>query len=225
MRGDLSGPPLFIGGDRRDVRAPATLHPVEFPRRHVFFEQGEPGERLYLVVSGMVKLCRTAQGGQAHLFAIVGPADMFGECSVFDPGPRASSATAVTDVCAVVLDRDDVRSWMAGGPVIAERLMQVLANRLRRADDDRSHLTFTDVTGRVAKLLLRLGHQFGVWEDGEIRVTHDFTQEELGQLIGTCRTTVNKVLLGFCHRGWIRVDGRSFVINDADGLARRARLC
>ena len=220
----LSEASLFRGIDVHDVGAlVGRLRPVEFPSRNVFFEQGQPGQRLYMVISGKVKICRRADDGRESLFAVVGPSDMFGEMSVFDPGPRTSTATAITEVCAAPLDRDVLLAWIADRPLIADRLLRVLARRLRRIDDELSHLIFTDVTGRVAKQLLRLAHQFGVQEHGAMRVTHDLTQEELGQLVGSSRETVNKVLSTFCQRGWIRVEGRSVLIIDSERVARRAR--
>jgi DNA-binding transcriptional regulator YhcF (GntR family) len=103
-------------------------------------------------------------------------------------------------------------------------MMRILARRLRRTDHDLSDLVFADVGGRVAKQLLRLAQQFGV-QDGEVmRVAHDLTQEELAQLVGSTRETVNKALGDFSARGWIKLDGRkSVVIADSQRLARRAR--
>ncbi len=220
----LANAPLFSGVDLNDVGALiARLRPTEYPRGHVFFEQGDLGQQLYMVISGKVKLCRRAPDGRESLFAIVGSTDMFGELAVFDPGPRTASATAITDVCAAPLERGVIQEWIADRPVIAERLLRVLARRLRRTDDELSHLIFTDVTGRVAKQLLRLAHQFGVQEDGAVRVTHDLTQEELGQLVGSSRETVNKVLSNFCQRGWIQLEGKSVVITDSERLSRRGR--
>jgi CRP-like cAMP-binding protein len=220
----LADAPIFRGVDPGDVGALiGQLRPVEYSCGHVFFEQGQPGHLLYIVITGKVKLCRRADDGRESLFAVVGPSDMFGELSVFDAGPRASSATAITEVCAAPLERDVLRAWIGDRPPVAERLLRVLARRLRRTDEDLSYLVFTDVTGRVAKQLLRLAHQFGSQEDGATRVTHDLTQEELGQLVGSSRETVNKVLSDFSQRGWIRLEGKSVVITDSEGLAHRAQ--
>jgi CRP/FNR family cyclic AMP-dependent transcriptional regulator len=101
--------------------------------------------------------------------------------------------------------------------------MRFLANRLRRADNDRAHAMSTDVPARLAKVLLRSARQFGVRQGGAVRVTLDLTQEELGQLVGSTRTTINKVLVTFQDRGWIRAEGQNLVIIDSAALARRAR--
>jgi CRP/FNR family cyclic AMP-dependent transcriptional regulator len=121
------------------------------------------------------------------------------------------------------MDRDALRGWIADRPEIAERLLRVLARRLRRTNSNLADLIFIDVSGRVAKKLLGLAQQFGTREGGAMRVTHDLTQEELAQLVGAARETVNKALSDFVHRGWIQIEGKSVLICDCESLARRGR--
>jgi len=148
---------------------------------------------------------------------------MFGELSIFDPGVRTSSATTITEVRAVSMDRETVRAWIADRPEIAEKMLRVLARRLRRTNHKLADLFFTDVPGRVAKQLLQLAQRFGRQEGDALRVSHDLTQEEIAQLVGASRETVNKALADFAHRGWICLDGKSVLICECESLARRAR--
>jgi CRP-like cAMP-binding protein len=201
----------------------AQLETVTYPRGSAIFSEGELGDRLYIILDGKVKLGRHSPDGRENLLAIMGPADMFGELSVFDPGPRTSTAVAVTEVRLATMDRVGMRSWVTQRPEIAEQLLRVIARRLRRTNNSLADLIFTDVPGRVAKALLQLARQFGTQENGQLRVTHDLTQEELAQLVGASRETVNKALADFGQRGWLRLEGKSVVILDADRLARRAR--
>lgn len=198
------------------------LQPVDFPV-DTRSSRKEPGNRLYIIISGKVKIGRRAPDGRENLLTIMGPSDMFGELSIFDPGPRTSSATTITEVRAVSMDRDALRSWIADRPEISEQLLRVLARRLRRTNNNLADLIFTDVPGRVAKQLLQLAQRFGTQEGGALRVTHDLTQEEIAQLVGASRETVNKALADFAHRGWIRLEGKSVLISDSERLARRAR--
>ncbi len=122
--------------------------------------RGEPGDRLYIILSGKVKVGRRSPDGRENLLTIMGPSDMFGELSIFDPGPRTSSATTVTEVRAVSMDRDALRAWIKDRPEIAEQLLRVLARRLRRTNNNLADLIFTDVPGRVAKQLLQLAQRF-----------------------------------------------------------------
>jgi CRP/FNR family transcriptional regulator, cyclic AMP receptor protein len=216
---------LFRGIDR-DAVATLTreLKPVTFRRGHTVFVEGESGDELYIIVTGKVKIGRRSRDGRENLLAILGPSDVFGELSVFDAGPRTSTVTAVTAVSAVTMDRDALRAWMAAHPEIGEQLLRVLARRLRDTSDNLADLIFTDVPGRVAKLLLQLALRFGVPHDDEaIRVAHDLTQEEIAQLVGASRETVNKALSDFVERGWIRLQGKCVIILDRPRLARRAR--
>ncbi len=200
-----------------------TLEPVEFPRGHVIFSEGELGDRLYIISSGKVKIGRRSPDGRENLLAVFGPSDMFGELSIFDPGPRTSSAATVTDVRAYSMDRPALREWITKHPEIAEQLLRVIARRLRRTNNMLADLIFTDVPGRVAKSLLQLAQRFGSQESGMLRVTHDLTQEELAQLVGASRETVNKALADFAQRGWLRLEGKSVLILEPERLARRAR--
>ena len=215
---------LFQGVEASAVHALIErLRPVKVARGHVFFHEGEQGDRMYIVVAGKVKIGAHSRRGQESMFTVRGPSDSFGELSVFDPGPRTSTATTLTDVCVAPIDGALIRAWIADHPGVAERLLRVLARRLRRTDDSLSDLIFTDVSGRLAKQLLQLAQRFGVQENGAMRVTHDLTQEELAHLVGSSRETVNKALSDFSQRGWIRLDGKSVVINESEHLARRAR--
>jgi CRP-like cAMP-binding protein len=215
---------LFQGVEPSAVAAlTKQLQPVDFPRGHTVFAEGDPGDRLYIAISGKVKIGRRSPDGHENLLTIMGPSDMFGELSIFDPGPRTSSATTITEVRAVSMDRDALRAWIADRPAIAEQLLRVLARRLRRTNNNLADMIFTDVPGRVAKQLLLLAQRFGTREGEAMRVRHDLTQEEIAQLVGASRETVNKALADFVHRGWIRLEGKSVLISDSERMARRAR--
>ncbi len=224
VRDHVRHAPLFAAlNDEAAAELRATMAQVRLGRGQVLFAEGEAGDRLYLVLSGKVKLGRTASDGRENLLAVVGPGEMFGELSLFDPGPRASTATAVTEASLIALSHADLEPWLRGRPEIASTLLQALAQRLRRTNDILADLVFTDVPGRVAKALLDLARRFGVQGDEGIHVTHDLTQEELAQLVGASRETVNKALADFQQRGWIRHEARAVVLLDIDRLSRRAR--
>ncbi|MFC6094377.1 Crp/Fnr family transcriptional regulator [Saccharothrix lopnurensis] len=201
----------------------AVDNPVVFPRRHVIFSEGEPGDRLYLIQTGKVKISRRSPTGREHLLALYGPSDLFGELSVFDPGPRACTATTVTEVHALGIDRPALHEWITQRPELAEHLLRTLARRLRRTNSMLTDVIANDAPGRVAKALLQLAQRFGSHDGGLLQVTHDLRQEELAQLVGATRETVNKTLADFAHRGWLRLEGRTVLILDPQRLARRTR--
>jgi len=202
----------------------AKLDLLELPRGSIVFAEGEPGDSLFIILDGKVKIVRRASDGRENVLSVMGPSDQFGELSIFDPGPRTATATALTDVSLAKMSQQALLPWIDAHPEIGVQLLRVLARRLRRTNDTVADLIFTDVPGRVAKSLLGMADRFGTRDDtGLLRVTHDLTQEELAQLVGASRETVNKALADFAHRGWLRLEGKTVLVLDENRLRRRAR--
>jgi CRP-like cAMP-binding protein len=215
--------PLFAALDEDAATAlRQSLVDVRIEKGDVLFAEGDPGERLYVILDGKVKLGVTSADGRENLLGVLGPGEMFGELSLFDPGARTATATALTDAHLKALGRDRLNAWLTGRPELASALLQALAQRLRRVNEQMSDLVFSDVPGRVAKALLDLGERFGVSTDEGLLVTHDMTQEELAQLVGASRETVNKALADFAGRGWLRLEPRAVILLDVARLSRRS---
>jgi CRP-like cAMP-binding protein len=220
----LKQAPLFAElDDEAASTLAAAMGTIKVNKGDVLFHEGDTEDRLYVVVSGKIKLGRSGSAGRENLLAVLGPGQMFGELSVFDPGPRSSTATAVTPCELRVLEHDELTQWLTGRPEVARGLLGQLASRLRRANENAADLVFSDVPGRVAKALLDLAKRFGEQRDEGIHVHHDLTQEELAQLVGASRETVNKALADFAARGWIRLEPRSVTLIDVERVERRAR--
>ncbi len=216
--------PLFEALSEEDARALRSgIVDVHLDRSERLFSEGDTGDKLYIILSGKIKLTKAAPDGRENLLSVHGPGEMFGELSLFDPIPRTSSATAVTNARLAAIAHDDVRAWLSTRPEVAMHLLQALAQRLRRINAVKADLVFTDVPGRVAKALLDLSDRFGVPTPDGVQVNHDLTQEELAQLVGASRETVNKALADFAARGWIQLAAKSVLITDTDRLRKRAR--
>jgi CRP/FNR family cyclic AMP-dependent transcriptional regulator len=219
----LANTPLFAALDDDAAAAlRSCMNETRVARGRTLFNEGDPGDKLYVVTEGKIKLGRTAADGRENLLAVLGPGEMFGELSLFDPGPRTATATAVTDTTVLGLGHDDLQPWLTGRPEVASHLLGALARRLRRTNEAMADLVFSDVPGRVAKALLDLARRFGVQAEDGLHVTHDLTQEELAQLVGASRETVNKALADFASRGFLRLEARAVVILDVERLSRRA---
>ena len=199
----ISRIPLFEGlspEEQEELRAMMTQTTLR--RGETLFNEGDSGDRLYILLSGKVKLGHASADGRENLLAVLGPGEIVGELTLFDPGPRSTTATAVAPTELLTLDHNQ---------------------RLRRTNTALADLVFSDVPGRVAKALLDLADRFGSPTDDGVHVPHDLTQEELAQLVGASRETVNKSLAEFVSRGWIRLEGRAVTLLDVDRLRRRAR--
>ncbi|RCV49848.1 Crp/Fnr family transcriptional regulator [Marinitenerispora sediminis] len=220
----LSRAPLFEALDEEGAGAlRSSISEVRLGRGQTLFSEGDEGDRLYVILSGKVKLTRTAVDGRENLLMVLGPGEMFGELSLFDPRPRTASAVAVTDAVLAGLGHDDLRPFISSQPEVAVHLLKALAARLRRTNDVMADLVFTDVPGRVAKALLDLAERFGKEGEDGLHVHHDLTQEELAQLVGASRETVNKALAEFALRGWLRIEAKAVVLLDIERMRRRAR--
>lgn len=216
--------PLFAALDPEGaVALRASMVERRVSKGDTVFVEGEPGDRAFVVTSGKIKLGHASVDGRESLLAVLGPGEMFGELSLFDPGPRTATATALTDAVVVGLGHESLRPWLTGRPEVAETLLRALAVRLRRTNEAMADLVFSDVPGRVAKALLELGDKFGEITPDGLQVHHDLTQEELAQLVGASRETVNKALADFAHRSWIRLESRQVLLIDLERLRRRAR--
>ncbi|MGL5865475.1 MAG: Crp/Fnr family transcriptional regulator [Dermatophilaceae bacterium] len=216
--------PLFAPLDEQVAETLiASMSPARLDRGDILFHEGDQGDRLYVIGEGKIKLGRSSSDGRENLLAILGPGEMFGELSLFDPGPRTATATAVAEAQVVSMGQDQLRGFLGAHPDVALTLLAALARRLRRTNEVLADLVFTDVPGRVAKALLDLASRFGRPIEEGLMVAHDLTQEELAQLVGASRETVNKALADFAGRGWLRLEARAVLLLDLERLRRRAR--
>ena len=216
--------PLFTALDESAaVSLRQSMDSVKISKGSVLFAEGDEGDHLYVIVEGKLKLGTSSGDGRENLLSILGPGEMFGELSLFDPGPRTSTATAVTDARLLSLGQEKLIPWLAENPNVSLQLLARLAQRLRRTNEAVGDLVFSDVPGRVAKALIDLGERFGKQTDEGLFVHHDLTQEELAQLVGASRETVNKALADFAGRNWLKLDGRAVLITDFERLSKRGK--
>ncbi len=216
--------PLFTAlDDAASASLLANMVSVKIPKGTILFAEGDGGDQLYVIAEGKLKLGTSSGDGRENLLSILGPGEMFGELSLFDPGPRTSTATAVTDAKLLSLGQEKLLPWLVENPKVSLQLLASLAQRLRRTNEAVGDLVFSDVPGRVAKALIDLGERFGKKTNEGLFVHHDLTQEELAQLVGASRETVNKALADFAGRNWLKLDGRAVLITDFERLSKRSK--
>jgi CRP-like cAMP-binding protein len=222
----LEQAPLFSVLHPTDLRVLASrFHPVRFARGEVIFREGEPAERLFLIDSGPVKLSIASLAGQEMLIGVLGRGQIFGELEVIDRGQRAMDARAMEDARVYALDSDVFWTMLENRPALARRLLELMARRLRRADQISQDLVFFDAPTRLARRLLQLAEEHGeaVGDGEEIKVTIRVTQEELAQMIGVTRESANRLVASFAGRGWISWNDGYPIILLPEALVRRAR--
>ena len=216
---------LFAGLDQPTLRALAERS-VErsFPRHGRLFFQGDPGDGLFVVASGLVKVVVTSEDGEEMVLVTLGPGEALGELAVVDGGPRSAAAEALEPTSALLITRPVVLELAARDPALTEALLQALGGLLRRLTEQASDLVFLDLPGRMAKLLAGLAAERGTATAEGIELDAILTQTDLAGMVGASRQSVNQILQGFARRGYLQVRGRRIVIHRLDLVRRRAGL-
>jgi len=216
---------LFAGLDQPTLRALAERS-VErsFPRHGRLFFQGDPGNGLFVVASGLVKVVVTSEDGEEMVLVTLGPGEALGELAVVDGGPRSAAAEALEPTSALLITRPVVLELAARDPALTEALLQALGGLLRRLTEQASDLVFLDLPGRMAKLLAGLAAERGTATAEGIELDAILTQTDLAGMVGASRQSVNQILQGFARRGYLQVRGRRIVIHRLDLVRRRAGL-
>jgi CRP-like cAMP-binding protein len=212
---------LFDAEAVRSLAARGTRQ--QLPRGSEIFRQDDPSDTLFLLNSGKATLLRQVSDGRGGIMALLGPGDVLGEACVLTRSPYAMSAKAVTDVTVLAVPSEELTGWWEEHPAVLPQLMAILARRMRCAMETMTERASSEVAARVARELLLLAERFGVGIGSRTRVQHDLTQDELAQLVGSCRETVNKALGDFSARGWIKVEAKVVDIINPERLAVRAR--
>jgi len=221
----LRGCRLFAGMSAESLESIArTLKVRRFRRGEVLFHEGDPGDSLFIVVSGSVKVVVPSDEGEEAILATLGAGDSLGELSLLDGAPRSASAIAVEAVDALTLPRSTFLSLVATDAPMRDALLGQLAAELRRLTSHVADLHFLDLTGRLAARLVRIAEVSGQrLPDGSIRLESRITQGDLASMIGATRQSVNKLLGEFADAGVLRLEADGLLIPDLQRLMARAR--
>jgi CRP-like cAMP-binding protein len=216
----LRGVPLFANlGDAELDRLAMAVRERPYPRHSVIVFEDDPGDALFVVAEGQVKVVLIGEDGREVILAVLGPGDFFGELALIDDEPRSAHVIAMEDARLLVLRRQDFQRTLEEHPRIALGLLRTLSRRLRRADDKIGALVLLDVYGRVARVLLELAAEA---RDGTI--TRRLTHATLAQMIGSSRETVSRTMRELAEHGLIEVTRRGIRVADPTALRAAAKL-
>jgi CRP-like cAMP-binding protein len=211
--------PLFASLSSADLQAFVDVcRERSYPRGSVIVFEDDPGDAMYLVGSGQVKVVLIAEDGREVILSVLGEGAVFGEMSVIDDEPRSAHVIAMEDSVLMVLRREDFQNRIRQSPDVAIALLRELSRRLRRADEKIANLVLLDVNGRVASLLLRMAE-----EEGGDRITRRLTHHTIAQMIGSSRETVSRTMRALVDRGVLDVSRRQIVLKDRRHLLLAAR--
>ena len=191
----------------------------DYPKGSVILFEDDPGDSLYIVRSGRVKVVLVGEDGREVILGVLGVGEHFGELSLIDDQPRSAHVIAMEDSNLLVLRRDDFRRRVEATPAVAWALLSELSRRLRRADGKIGGLVLLDVPGRIARLLL----DFADEADSGGTIDKPLTHQTIAQMIGASRETVSRAMREFQDAGWIGVERRRISVTDRAALLARAQ--
>ena len=190
----------------------------EIRRRQVVYLPGDPGDAVYFVNGGRLKVSKVTRDGKELTLAYRVPGEIFGELCLIEGGPREEMAEAMENALISVVERPVFDAILSKEGLISSRLVKVVAQRRREVENKIEQLIFKDVNAKLAELLLRLADEYGIEDSRGTLVSLKITHQEMANLIGSTRETVSLTLSQFKRRGFINTDGRKVILSDRDGL-------
>ena len=191
----------------------------KYPKNSMILFEDDPGDALYVVLSGRVKVVLVGEDGREVILSILSDGDFFGEMSLIDDQPRSAHVIAMEGSNLLVLRRHDFQLCLEEAPRIAVSLLKGLTKRLRLADSKIGGLVLLDVTGRIARVLLELADD----NDG-LMIAKKLTHHMIAQMIGSSRETVSRTMRTLIDQAVISVSGKSITVLDRKALKAAAGM-
>lgn len=185
------------------------------PAETVIVAQDEPGDAMFVIAAGRVKVALFGENGRELTLSELKPGDFFGEMSLLDNRPRSANVVAIDDATLLVLTREAFVAHLKAHPQTAINLLSELTRRLRRADETIANLALHDVESRLVRTLERLAREEGELTDGGVLLRKRPTQQDLANMVGSCRETISRTFTSMIKRGLLVPRGRALVLTRA----------
>ena len=177
--------------------------------------KGDPGNSLIAVISGTVKISVSSPDGRSAIFNLIGPGEIFGEIAVLDGQARTADATANTNCEIFVIDRREFLPFVRSHPELAMKFIELLCQKLRWTSDQVEQVILQNLPGRLASALIRLAEKHKLAPGDQ---TIAVTQQEMSEMVGMTRESINKQLRVWADRKWVRLEHGAIVVLDAEPL-------
>ena len=184
-------------------------------RGATIFSKGDPGNSLIAVISGTVKISISSPDGRSAILNLIGPGEIFDEVALLDGQARTADATANSNCEILVIDRREFLPFVRSQPELAMKFIELLCARLRWTSDQVEEVILQDLPGRLASALIRLTERRKATKDGR---TIAVTQQEISEMVGMSRESINKQLRAWSMRNWVRLEHGAIVVLDLGPL-------
>ncbi|HTX03754.1 MAG TPA: Crp/Fnr family transcriptional regulator [Candidatus Acidoferrales bacterium] len=216
---NLRNIPLFREFEEAQLQQVAQTAALRTYHKHEFIvREGDPGGTFYIILDGSVAVTRVASDGRETILSILKSNDFFGEMSLFDSSLRSASIKTLSDVKVGVIDEKAFLEVLERSPKIARYLVTALSQRLRAANQLIAATTSQDIRARLASLLLNLSQSFGEKAENGVKISLRLTNQEMANMIGTTRETVNRTLNRFWDEKLIDMRTSHVIVVEPDKL-------
>ncbi len=198
------------------------LRPQRLKKKQSLFRKGDEGTALYIVGKGRIKVVLPSRVGEEVIVAIFSEGDFVGEMSLVDKKPRSADAVAMEESEVYVLNRADFLSLLRKSENAINCVLCCLSGRLRKTDELLGDASFLTVSAKLSKKLLEMGREFGLKDNGVVRIGLRLTQQDISDLVGTTRESINKELGVLRDKGLVSTDRGYMELLDVERLERRA---
>ena len=173
----------------------------QYRKNQIIFGEGDPGEALFFLKAGKIKLTKTTPDGREQILAFRSAGEIFAEVVLFDGGPYPATAEVVEDAKIGIIRNQDIEKIINQNVDIAVSLLKVMSKRLRQAQTAVKDIALKDVYGRLASILLKLAVDHGSQAPDGTKICLNLTHQELANMIGTSRESVNRVISEWRNEG------------------------
>lgn len=199
-----------------DLQEIVLLRPY---RKGMFiFMESEPGDALYFVQKGRIKLTKTLADGREHILHFVGEGQIFAEVLLFDDGPYPATAEVTSDSIVGIIRNKDLDGFLRTHPETTLKILKVMSRRLRKAQMQIRDLALKDTFGRLMSTLVKLANEYGTETDDGLLIELSLSQQELANMIGASRETVSRSLNDLKKQNVIEFDRQSILVKNLDKL-------
>lgn len=178
------------------------------------------GDSFFVISKGSVKITRLSEDGREVILAMLGEGEFFGEMSLLDGETRSANVVAIEGAEVMVLNRGEFLNMLEKYPRIAISLLEELARRLRKSDQQIESLSLSDAEKRIAITLIRLAEELGVIRHGDVTIRNLPFQQDIANMAGTSRETVSRTLKLLEEKNYVCREGKTLILKNFENFRR-----
>lgn len=211
--------PFFKGIEQEEMNSLLKITIFKtFPKNYFIVRHNNIGDSMFLILSGEVKISLFSESGREVILDILREGEFFGEMSLIDEMPRSANVITLGKVEALMIKRLDFENHLLSYPKISLNIMKELVRRLRRADDVINSLSVHDVSGRIARFIIKMASDRHIVPKNKREISFDYTHKDIAAHIGTTRESVTRSLNKLIEQNIIQLNHKKLVILDQERL-------